>query len=63
MATKTRKVESKPSSIIVTMTLEKETKNTYRYTATDEDVAIETLYVQKTAFASAPEAVTVTLSF
>ena len=40
---------SAAGSITVTIKLSKETKNTYRYDAVDDDAAVTSLYIQKKA--------------
>ena len=57
----------KKSSIVLSFTLERETKNTVRYQETNDPQTIGTLYVQKMALKALapgdgyPEALTVTL--
>ena len=40
---------SAAESITVTIKLSKETKNTYRYDAVDDDAAVTSLYIQRKA--------------
>ena len=48
--------------ITVTMQLDRETKNTYRFAAVEEDGPIDTLYIKKAAFnGDKPAAVTVSV--
>jgi len=42
--------------------LEKETKNTYRFSSGMEGSAIQTVYIEKDAFASKPSEVSIVLS-
>jgi hypothetical protein len=46
----------------VAMTLDRETKNTYRFAADSEDAPIQTLYVNREHFDSEPRSITVTLN-
>lgn len=50
------------NEVTVTLALNRETKNTYRFDAPEEDAAIPSLYVRKGAFPNgAPESVTITV--
>ena len=49
-------------NIQVKMRLEKQTKNTYRYAEVDENTAVRTLYVQKSAMPVVPQEIVVTIS-
>jgi hypothetical protein len=40
---------TRTNGLVVKMELARETKNTYRYEATDEDASVTTLYVMKEA--------------
>jgi hypothetical protein len=45
------------------MTLDRETKNTVRYAAADEDLPVTTVYINKSAFAGAyPETIQLTIT-
>lgn len=45
----------------IAMTLDKETKTTYRFKADDESAPIPTVYVAQTAFDSKPTTITLTI--
>ena len=65
--TKNRKIASKKTPAKthiaeVTMTLERVTKNTYRFAADDDDAPIDTLYVHKDWFDNEPSTITVTIT-
>lgn len=48
--------------VTVDLTMNRETKNTYRFDASEDDAAIPSLYVRKSAFPNgAPEKVTITV--
>ena len=42
--------------------LEKETKNTYRFSSGEEGSAIQTVYIEKGAFSAKPSEVTIVVS-
>lgn len=51
------------ATVTVTLTLNRETKNTFRFDDANEDSAIPSLYVKKNAFnGKAPESITVTVA-
>lgn len=53
---------AKQAGVTVSLVLNRETKNTYRFDSPDEDSVIPSLYVKKSAFGGkAPEQITVTV--
>jgi hypothetical protein len=53
--------KSSKKSVTVEMTVDRDTKNTRRYQADNEDAPISTLYISKSA--STPDEIVVTVSF
>jgi hypothetical protein len=54
---------AKASTVTVTLEFSKETKNTFRFDDSNEDSAIPSLYVRKSAFkGTAPTSITVTVA-
>lgn len=67
MATKATKVQaSKPTTVTIPFTFEKETPNTFRFkedgTGPDSRGLIGTIYVHKATFNSQPKRISVTIS-
>jgi hypothetical protein len=48
-------------AITTKLTLERETKGTFVFTSDDEDAAVTTLYVRKSAMDEAPDSITLTI--
>lgn len=56
-------VETTPAeAVVIEMTLDKETPNTFRFAANDEDAPVPTVYVKRSAFDGKPESITLTIS-
>ncbi len=54
---------AKITPISIRMEQDKETKGTYRYAAVDENAAVSTVYISKSAFpGGAPKAIEVTVA-
>lgn len=63
MATTAKKKTTAKKGIEVNMTVDRDTKNTRRFQADEEDAPIDTLYVKKSGFkGTMPDTITVTVS-
>lgn len=63
MPTVRKPLKATRQDIAITFKLEKETKNTYRYTEASDEPVIGTLYIQKSALGDkAPATLTVTIT-
>lgn len=52
----------KTASVDVEMVVDRDTKNTRRYAAVEENDVLDTLYVKKGAFAQMPDSITLTIT-